>query len=35
MPVLSLQQEAARLDNWETGDIAALKTHKKQSYQCT
>ena len=29
------KQEAARLDNWETGNIAALKTHPKQSYQCT
>ena len=25
------RQEAARLDNWETGNIAALKTHPKQS----
>ena len=30
-----IKQEAARLDNWETGNIAALKTHPKQSYQCT
>ena len=30
-----VKQEAARLDNWETGNITALKTHPKQSYQCT
>ena len=30
-----IKQEAARLDNWETGNIAALKYHPKQSYQCT
>ena len=25
------KQEAAQYDNWETGNIAALKTHPKQS----
>ena len=25
------EQEAAQLDNWEKGNIAALKTHPKQS----
>ena len=31
----NVKQEAARLNNWETRNIAALKTHPKQSYQCT